>query len=196
MPNRLSRLVGAAAIALCAVAVPAQAKEPLPISEYGKLPDVERSAISPSGDRIAVLTTMQGKRVILAIEDQTKALTAIAVGDTKVRGLRWISEDRLLLTSSQTEDLGYGFTTDKAEVFVAQVLPLSASVEGGTVFGNSPKYPDIIIGNYGIRQIDGKHYGFFGGIELVRRTGGRRSGYQLDHARPYLFKVDLQTFEI
>lgn len=170
--------------------------QPLPLEEYGKLPDVERVAMSPSGDRIAVLTTMNGKRVLLAIEDQSKALTAIELADQKIRSVRWIGEDRLLMVSSQTESLGYGFTTDKAELFYAEVIAIDPSEEAGVVFGNSAQHPDVIIGNYGVRQIDGTYYGFFGGIELQRGRAGRIAGYQLDHARPYLFRVNLENMDI
>lgn len=199
MSFRFTALFGAMSLASTALFAPAtiaQAPEPLPLSEYGKLPDVERTAISPSGDRIAVLTTMNGNRVILAIEDQSKALTAINVANQKVRSIRWVGEDRLLLTSSQTEDLGYGWTTDKAELVYAQVMPIDPSEEAGVVFGNSSQHPDVIIGNYGVREIDGTYYGFFGGIELVRGGAGRLSGYRLDHTRPYLFKVNLENMDM
>ncbi|MGB3472997.1 MAG: prolyl oligopeptidase family serine peptidase [Erythrobacter sp.] len=114
----------------------------------------------------------------------------------KVRSIRWIGEKRLMLTTSQTEDLSARFTTDKAEFFVAQILPISKEAEGGIVFGDSPRHPDTIMGSYGIREIDGTQYGFFGGIELVRGRAGSRAGFILDHTRPYLFKVNLENFKI
>jgi dipeptidyl aminopeptidase/acylaminoacyl peptidase len=196
MKSYLAGAFGAALFIATPAAFAQQPPEPLPLSEYGKLPEVEHTAISPSGDRIAVVTTIDGKRMVLAIEDQTRALTKIVVGDMKVRSIRWIGEDRVMITSSQTEKLDARFTTDKAEFFVAQILPLSDRVEGGVIFGNSPKYPDTIMGNYGVRKIGDRHYGFFGGIELVRDRAGRRAGYSVDHTRPYLFKVDLETFRV
>jgi len=175
---------------------PVQAQETVPLAEYGKLPDVERSAISPSGDRIALLTTIEGKRLVLALEDQTTPLRVINVGDMKIRSLRWIGEERLFITTSQTEDLGYGFTTDKFEFEVGRVLPVRDGLEGGLIFGGIPKYVDTIFGNYGVRKIGGSYYGFFGGLELARRTNGTRAGYQFDHGRPHLFKVNLETFKV
>ena len=175
---------------------PVLAKETVPLTEYGKLPDVERSAISPSGDRIALLTTIEGKRLVLALEDQTTPLRVINVGDMKIRSLRWIGEERLFITTSQTEDLGYGFTTDKFEFEVGRVLPIRDDLEGGLIFGGIPKYVDTIFGNYGVRKIGGSYYGFFGGLELARRTNGTRAGYQFDHGRPHLFKVNLETFKV
>lgn len=174
----------------------AQAPEPLPLTEYGKLPDIERTAISPSGDRIAVLATIGGRRMILAVESDGKAIRALNPGDAKVRSLRWIGEDRLLLVTSQTAELGRRFTTDKAELYSAQILPLDPAEELMLVFGDSRRHAEVILGNYGIRQIDGTYYGYFGGIEYGRSNSSTRTGYVLDHARPHLFEVNLETGEL
>ncbi len=168
----------------------------MPLNEYGKLPEVEDSAISPSGDRIALLTTFEGKRVILALENQTEAITAIGVGDMKVRYISWVGEERIMVVTSQTEDLGVNFTTDKAEFSVARIIPISGGGEGGIVFANSRRNPDTILGNYGVRKIGKRHYGFFGGIELKRGRTGNRATYELDHTRPHLYKVDLEDFAV
>lgn len=173
----------------------AQAPEPVPLSEYGKLPDIERTAISPSGDRIAVLATIGGRRMILAIEDQSTVIGAFNPGESKVRSLSWIGEDRLMLVTSQTQDLGFRFTTDKAELYTAQILPLDKAEEARIVFGDSPRYPDVILGNYGVRESGGTYFGFFGGIEL-QRSGLSRGKWELDHARPYLFKVNLESGDV
>ncbi|MEM7703486.1 MAG: S9 family peptidase [Pseudomonadota bacterium] len=195
----LSRCGAACAAAVLATIAPVSAAEAgptVPLEEYGKLPDVEVTAISPSGDRIAYVGTLQGTRVLIAIEDQTKTLTAVRVGDMKVRSLRWIGEDRLMLTSSQTEDLSARFTTDKAEFFIARIIPIAPGEEGGVVFGNSRKHPDTIQGNYGVRKVGDRNYGFFGGIELDRGRTGSRTSTRLDHTRPHLFRVDLGNFKI
>lgn len=204
MKLSVSRLFLAPIGAVCAAAIlavgsplhAAGAVPPVPLEAYGKLPNVEVTAISPSGDRIAFVGTLQGTRVLIAIEDQTKTLTAVRVGDMKVRSLRWIGEDRLMLTSSQTEDLSSRFTTDKAEFLIARIIPITPGEEGGVVFGNSRKHPDTIQGTYGIRKVGDRHYGFFGGIELDRGRTGSRTSTRLDHTRPHLFRVDLENFKI
>ena len=196
MNNRLFDFLTSCLLWAAALAAPVQAAPPVPLSEYGKLPDVEMSAISPSGDRIAVLTTMRGKRVLLAIQDQTTPLQIIAVEGMKIRSMRWVGEDRLLVTSSQTEDLGYGFTTDKFEFEIGRVIPITPGLEGGIVFSNVKRYVDVILGQYGVREIDGEYFGFFGGLELARDGAGSRRGYQFDHGRPHLFRVNLENFKV
>jgi len=197
MFSRFVNAIGSFALvtgSLTLLSTSASASEAVPLSEYGKLPDVERSAISPSGDRVAVITTIKGKRVILAIEDQTTPIKIVSVGDMKVRSIRWVGEDRLLLTTSKTQDL-YGFTTDKTELDIGRVIPIADDTEAGIIFGNVRKLVDSMRGFYGIREIDGRHYGFFGGIELGRDSSGRRSSLKFRHGRPFLFKVDMTTFE-
>ena len=186
--------------ALCALAiafVPASASAssdtPVPLSEYGQLPSVEEAVLSPSGKRIAYISTVNGERKLVAIEDQTKVIQAAPIGDIKVRYLQWIGDDRLLLVTSQTEDLGYNFTTDKAEFYIARVLPMAQGIKGDVIFGNQRNLVDAIIGNYGIRQIDGKFYGFYGAIELKREG---RMKYRFDHGRPFLYRVDLEDFSV
>lgn len=174
---------------------PAQAEPAIPLSEYGKLPDVERSVISPSGDRIALITTIEGRRVLLALENQTTPIRLVGIDDMKVRSISWIGEDRILIISSQTEDLPYNFTTDKYEFSVGRVLPISDGEEGGVIFGDNPRYFDSILGRYGVRKIGGEYFGFYGGIEFVRKAGDRMR-YTFDHGRPHLFQVSLEDYKV
>jgi len=166
----------------------------VPLSEYGELPGVESASLSQSGNRIALVSTIAGERSLAVVEPGKGLLMKVNVADMKVRSLKWIGDDRLLVISSQTEKLGYGFTTDKAEFSVARVIPLSQSAKGGLIFGAQSDLVDSIIGHYGIRQIDGRWYGFFGGIQL--RRSSTRTGYTLDHTRPHLFRVDLETLAV
>lgn len=176
---------------------PSWAGSAVPLSEFGKLPDVEDVAISPSGDRIALVTTMEGKRVILAIEDQTKGIYAAEVGEIKVRSIRWVGEDAILLTSSQTTDLR-GFTVDKAEFYSARLLPINDAGSAGVIFGEQDRLNDSVHGSYGMRKIDGRYYAFYGAIEFIKERGraSRLGGWTFDHGRPHLYRVDLQDLSV
>lgn len=166
----------------------------VPLSEYGELPAVESATLSQSGTRIALISTIDKERSLAVVEPGKGLLTKVSLADMKVRSITWIGDDRLLLISSQTEELGYGFATDKAEFSVARVIPLSRTGKAGLIFGEQSDLVDSIMGDYGIRQIDGRWYGFFGGIQLARSSS--RTGYQLDHTRPHLFRVDLETLAV
>lgn len=174
------------------------AAEPVPLSEYGKLPEIERAALSPSGERFAIITTIRGRRILLAAQKgQSQALSMTKVGDMKVRSIRWIDEDRLMLTTSSTIDLPRGFSADKFEASVAQIIPMTSDDGGGAVFAENPRYFGAVLGNYGVRNIRGTPYGFFGGMEYKRNTGGRSpQRWVFDHGRPHLFKVNLTNMEV
>ncbi|MEP0190721.1 MAG: prolyl oligopeptidase family serine peptidase [Erythrobacter sp.] len=195
-------LIAASTLALCAagLAAPVAAQEEatelqLPaLSEYGKLPEIEEVAISPSGQRIALLLQVKGKRLLVGYEGKDIVLKPISVGDMKVRYIQWIGEDRVNLVASQTEDLGYGWTTDKAEFYVGRIIPVNPQAEAGVIFAKHKTLLDTIVGNYGVRQIAGKWYGFYGGIQL-KRSGNDRLKYEWNHGRPFLFKVDMQTLQ-
>ncbi len=191
----MRKLIAAALAAVTCLLVPmaVSAQEPLPIEEYGKLPDVEDVAISPSGDRIAVLMTIGGKRLIAGIEDKDTVIGRFGVDDLKIRYLEWVGEDRLMMVFSRTQDLGYGFTTDKAELYMASILPMGTNVEAGTVFEKQRDLVGAIMGNYGVRQIDGRWYGFFGALRLKR---GVTQSYTFDHGRPFLYRIDLEDFSV
>lgn len=176
------------------------AQEPLempPLSEYGKLPDVERTALSSSGDRHALVATIQDERVLIAVENQTNPIKIVKIGDLKVRSIRWIGDDRILLVTSQTQDLGRGFTTDKAEFSLGTIIPIANDQPSSVIFGNSKKLYEAILSNQGIREIDGTYYGFFGALKFKkdRRGGSNTSKWVFDHGRQHLYKVNLETLE-
>jgi len=161
-----------------------------PLSAYGKLPEIEDAALSPSGNRIAALMTVNDTRLLVAFDNDNSVITRMSVNEMKIRTFDWVGEDRLLITYTVTEDLGYNFAADKHEFAIAAIIPVSDTANGMVVFQDSRKLVDSTFGNYGLRQINGRWYGFFGALELVRNSLTRR--YEFDHGRPYLYRVDLQ----
>jgi len=117
----------------------------------------------------------------------------VRLGDAKVRAVDWIGDQQILLITSQTENLGYQFTTDKVEMFIGRIIPVAEGAKGGVVFDSSRKLVDAVVGEYGIRQIDGRWYGYFGAIELEQQA---RGGYAFAHGRPYLYRVDFQDLSV
>lgn len=185
-----------AAACFLGVSAPAAAQEtpaPVPLSEYGELPAISQGTLSQSGKRIAMITALEETRSLLVFEPGKGAIAHAPIGKEKVRSLSWIGDDRVLVVTSKTEKLGAGFTTDKAEFYSAIVVTLGDKIDVKVIFGNRRDIPPAIFGNYGIREIDGRYYGFFGGIKLASDT---RSSFRLDHTRPYLWRVDLQDFSI
>ncbi|MEP1420265.1 MAG: S9 family peptidase [Erythrobacter sp.] len=161
-----------------------------PLSAYGELPAIEDAVLSPSGERLAALMTVEGNRMLVAYGADYQVISITNVQDTKVRSFRWVGDDRLLLTRGVTKSLGFGFTTEKHEFSQALIIPIDKSDEGSLVFGNKHGIVNAVFGFYGIREIDGKQYGFFGAVELARDGGG---DYFFDHGRPSLYRVDFES---
>ena len=179
-----------AVLSMVTASAPLRAETPPPLSVYGKLPGVERVAISPSGDLIAMIGVVEGARRLVVVDQDKKPLFAYPVDDTKVRGLFWAGNDRVLLYMSNTTKLDAGFIGDKAELFSMVVIPLDGE-KMWSVFGHDEKITGGVTGFFGIQQHDGRYYGYFGGLTF---SGDFRSpqGY-LTNGGPVLYQVDLQN---
>ncbi|WP_247712482.1 alpha/beta hydrolase family protein [Qipengyuania xiapuensis] len=187
--GRFLPLFAAVLLISMGTAAHAQVDEPPPLSAYGALPGVEMAAISPSGANIAVLTTIGETRLVLFLGPDMRPIRKMEVGDSKVRSLDWIGDDRVLLQTSKTEDL-WGFTVDKAELFSAHIVPVTYDGEVTTVFKRTRRLVDAVFGSHGIRFVDGRWQAYFGALELRR---DRRDGYTFNHSRPYLYRFTVDT---
>lgn len=185
---RKMALFGALALAFqaggAAIAAP-------PLSLYGSLPGFERAALSPSGERIAIIGTVEGHRILLVLGADKHVITKLELGaEVKVRGLNWAGEGMVLLHRSNTVKLGMDFTSDKAELSSMTVIPVGGG-EAWNVFDRSSQVQGGIRGFYGLSQRDGKWYGYFGGMTLDAATRGMDA--ELVSTKPVLYEIDLQT---
>jgi dipeptidyl aminopeptidase/acylaminoacyl peptidase len=172
---------------LVLVAAPAWAAGPPALSAYGGLPGIEDMSISPSGEGLAIVGRMDGQRQLVVFDRERRLRATAPIGETKLRYIRWVGEDVVMIVSSVTEDLGTVFTADKAEIFGAVLVP----VNGGKpemIFGNRSNIAKSVFGDYGVRKVDGKWLAYFGGVEL--KPMADRMSYMIEHTRPALFGVD------
>jgi dienelactone hydrolase len=164
-----------------------------PLSAYGELPGFERAAISPSGNRVAMIATISGQRSLLLTE-KGKILRNVALAEIKVRDIEWANDELVLVDYSQTEKL-YGFTTDKAEFYRTYVIPVGAG-QPAVVFAKQKSIASATFGWHGIREVDGKIYGFFGGVPMAESAGpGGAKEYYFAGGWPALYKVDLSNMK-
>ena len=160
-----------------------------PIEAYGKLPALEQVSLSPSGERYAMIAVVGETRRLLVATVDNKLLLSAVVGDAKVRGVYWAGEDHVLIKVSSTVSLGMDFTVDKAELF--GVLAINVATKKLTpIFPAHGGIEPTVIGSYGVRQIKGQWYGYFGGITMEMDHSG---DYQLRHTYPDLYRVNLDT---
>ncbi|GFE73657.1 S9 family peptidase [Novosphingobium sp. TCA1] len=175
------------AVLLVAEAASAAAVEPPPLDFYGELPQVEDAAISPDGHSIASVVRTGGERRVLVLKDGKTLLNA-SPGTTKVRAIEWADNDTVLLTNSATVPL-FGFMAEKYEMTGTIILPMRAGNESGMVFGKSKAIAKTTRGRYGIRTVDGRTVGYFGGIALD--VDGLNTRWR--HGRATLYAVDIAT---
>lgn len=84
-----------------------------PLDAYGNLPQTEDVALSPSG-RIAMITTVNDKRILLMLDENLQVLNTTAVGDIKVRNINWVGDDNVVLIRTDTQELGDRYWADSA----------------------------------------------------------------------------------
>ncbi|HJQ16531.1 MAG TPA: S9 family peptidase [Allosphingosinicella sp.] len=183
------RLAAACLVIFAGLAPIAPAVAAPPIEAYGQLPGFEDAAISPSGERIAMIGVVHERRGLIVIDKDRNPLAALPVGDAKVRGLSWGGNDRVLVRISQTVSLGPGFLAEKTELSTTLVVP----VDGGKPWTVFDKYRAVTGGTrgfYGALERDGRWYGYFGGITLA---GGGKEEPRLGSTAAELYEVDLES---
>jgi Dipeptidyl aminopeptidases/acylaminoacyl-peptidases len=105
-PGHIAALTASLGLALAlatSTQVMAQASAPPPLEAYGALPQLEMVQLSPTGRRIAFVTTTDEQRV-LGVFDREAATSSpsIGVSSVKVRDIQWIDDSRVLVTTSQS----------------------------------------------------------------------------------------------
>lgn len=165
-------------IAICAFAVPAHAKVPESNAQiFGQLPAVEAVAISPNGQRLAILQHMQGKTVLVIRElDALTAKPLLAdVSGIKIRKMKWASDRHVLLWASKTikhekfvaHKIEYGavFSFDAQEKKLVKLLfgakDLAANSSLGRVAGRVPGEDIVLMPAYRKQGTIGRQYTLF-----------------------------------
>jgi len=181
----------AAFVALLALpAMAGMAADPPPLAAYGELPNIEDAAISPDGSRIATIAKIKGQRTLLFLNSEINVLRSALLGDIKVRSILWAGNDAVLLITTETVDLGEGFTSDQFEATRVMYIPLDPAEEMRFVFSSARNVANAVFGRYGLRQLDGEWYGYFGAVELDRNSSSTER--YVGHTRPALYQVRLR----
>jgi dienelactone hydrolase len=168
---------------------------PPPIEAYGKLPALDMVRLSPSGERYAFIAEIGDKpRLVIATTDN-KPLDVLDIGDAKVRNIEWAGDDRILITKTNTVELGIGFTVSKNELASVIVYNMITH-KNFAVFGkeHEQRVANTVRGEFGTAQIDGHWYGYFGGITYEKGASGPTVRSGVNYAD--LYRVDLDTGEL
>ncbi|WP_374575899.1 alpha/beta fold hydrolase [Phenylobacterium sp.] len=168
----------AAWVAVFWIATPCAAA---PLEAYGRLPNIETAAISPSGDWLAVIWTDGEERKVVVQDLRTGKLErALDAGQAKVRGLEWADDKHLLITGS-TAKMAVDVLSARREWYMGFVYDLEHN-RLKPLMGRVGDSMNVIASAPVVRILDGKPYAFVQGVHFV---GGR--------GRLSLYKVDLET---
>lgn len=105
----------------------AQQSAPPPLAVYGTLPSTELVQVSPSGDRLALVTVVGEERRLAVVDlEGYRALGSAIVGQAKIRDLSWIDENRVLIVTSSTETLPQ-IGLSRTELYHGQIFNVAAN---------------------------------------------------------------------
>ena len=161
------------------------------LEDYSRSWETNGVRLSPSGERYAYTVTQDGKVSLMVATTDGAPPVAINVGAAEIVSLGWAGDDRLLVAVSGIGKLGPGFTQDKARMQQINVFNLRTHTAFRVFEHKDNQVASIVEGSYGVRQVDGHWYGYFGGMSQDR------GAYTLGPATLRdLYRVDLDTGDI
>lgn len=160
-----------------------------PLEAYGRLPAIDMVELSPAGERFALVARQGDQRVLYVrrASGDAEAEAVMPLGQSKVRDIEWVGEDQLLIFGTNTLHV-QGLTVAKQEWLGAIHVDLRTR-KPKMLLQNSNKLVQAIFGWYGARNVDGRWYGYLGGL-TYDQFKPRFEGGAL---HPNLYRVDLET---
>jgi dipeptidyl aminopeptidase/acylaminoacyl peptidase len=142
-----------------------------PLDVYGRLPLLEDVILSPDGSKLAFVKTIGDERFLLIVRaGEPAALGGARVGDTKLRGLRWMDDDNLLITTSSTSLPPFGFTGAQREWYQLATYNVATKKLAGMDFGiRDERTFNVVIGTPAIREVGGTTALFVPGLYVSPR---------------------------
>ncbi|HEX4197271.1 MAG TPA: S9 family peptidase [Caulobacteraceae bacterium] len=183
------RCVVAALFAGLVVCVAGSVRAAPPVEAYARLPAMADVTLSPSGARYAYVTVDgETRKLVAATVDGNQALFASDIGKAKIVRIDWAGDDHLLVQVSHTASLGPEFAMTQLE-FSAVIAINVTTGRAISVFSGNETVLDAVFNVAGTARVNGRWYGYFGGITLKKGL----NGYAFDHGYPDLYRVDLDT---
>ncbi len=101
---RFGVMVWAASLAAGAAMAQTDAPAAAPLAVYGGMPAYDLVEVSPSGDRLAYIAVVgEDRNLIINDLADMSLIGGIRAGDVKVRGIDWVGEDHVVISTSATQ---------------------------------------------------------------------------------------------
>jgi len=154
---------GFGAVAADAPSPVSQVKVPPPISVYGSLPAVERLALSPSGQRLALfLNKGDQKVVVLRRLDGDKAVIKTVQLNDRVGGAQWADDEHLFVFTHRTLDTGTDRVREANFLYLIN-LKTGATTQVAPDADFYARLPELVV------HKDGRLFGYFQGDRYLIR---------------------------
>ncbi len=154
---------------------------PAPLEAYGRLPTLEDLSLSPDGTELAYVRTVGDQRNLMVHRlGESQALGTVQVGDAKLRGIRWIDNDHLLLMVSSTSLPPFGFGGPQREWYDLIIFDVPRRKLSGLYMqvGGERTF-NVVTGAPMIREVDGASTLFVPGL------------YVTGQMLPALYKIEI-----
>lgn len=161
---------------------PQEADADTALAVYGQLPSLEDWALSPDGTRVANVQTKGDERYILirTLPD-VQLLGGSRIGNEKLRSIRWMDNDNLLIEISTTWDTPIGYQGPRQEWFQLLTYNVPKRQLAGLHAGQGAL---IAMGQPMVREINGATTLFVSGLMLYEgRVGVGLFKYNVADAR-------------
>jgi cephalosporin-C deacetylase-like acetyl esterase len=143
-----------------------------PLEAFGRLPTLEDVVISPDGTRLAFVKTQEDHRnLIVALLNRPEVLGGLHVGDTKLRSVKWIDDDNIVVTISGTGPPPFGFIGATREWYELAVFNVSKRKLNLLDFEvpNTRTF-NVVIGDTAVREVSGQSMLYAPGYCVRDRT--------------------------
>jgi dipeptidyl aminopeptidase/acylaminoacyl peptidase len=139
---------------------------------YGRLPSLEDVILSPDGSKVAFVKTMGDERDLLIVRlGESQPSGAARIGDTKLRGVGWMDDDNLLITTSSTSLPPFGFSGTAHEWVQLAAYNVAAKKLSGVNFEiPGERTFNVVSGATAIREIGGQATLFVPGFYVSQST--------------------------
>lgn len=196
-PQRRISLMLQLTLAALAGLFAARSGQAVPLDVYGRLPSLEDVSLSPDGSRVALVRTMGNERVVEVISlADGKPLSALRVGEQKLRSIQWADDRWLMIVTSATGVTGGVIPTtlmlsEWSMLRVYDVLEhKSFIIPDHERFRDAPGHMmNVIRGGVMVRHVAGRTVLFAGGLFGIRQSR------QFGTLGPMRIRVDLDTDE-
>jgi dipeptidyl aminopeptidase/acylaminoacyl peptidase len=145
--RRAFMAAGAAAFTVAGLNRPVRAADagPPAVEIYAGSPLVDHIALSPNGQRIAIITQKGDEKKLLHYDIANPVPKSIAIGPAKVRDLFWGDNEHVILLDSQTKALA-GFAGYRHEFVLARSINVDTA-QIATLFNNMGGFYNVVLGD-------------------------------------------------